>query len=46
LIAHVPASSGEEFHAGESVDLLIDLERHMLLFDYPAEGLEREIALE
>ncbi len=46
LTAHIPATSGEEFHAGQSVDLLMHLEKHMLLFDYPAEGLDSEIALE
>jgi len=46
LIAHVPVTSGEEFQLGESVDLIMDLEKHMLLFDYPAEGLENETAVE
>ena len=46
LVAHVPVTSEKEFDVGESVDLLVDQVKHMLLFDYPAEGLEREIALE
>jgi ABC-type Fe3+/spermidine/putrescine transport system ATPase subunit len=46
LVAHVPAVSEEEFHVGEGVDVLLDEEKHMLLFDLPAEGLEKEIALE
>lgn len=46
LVAHVPATSEQEFHAGEKVDVLMDQGEHMLLFDYPAEGLEKEIALE
>lgn len=46
LVAHVPAVSEEEFHVGEDVDVLLDEERHTLLFDLPAEGLENEIALE
>jgi ABC-type Fe3+/spermidine/putrescine transport system ATPase subunit len=45
LVAHIPAVAGEEFQAGESVDLLLG-EEHILLFDSPAEGLEKEIALE
>lgn len=47
LTVHVPAASeGEEFRVGDSVDLLLDQGKHMLLFDYPVEGLEKEIALE
>lgn len=47
LIVHVP-STGEsrEFSVGESVDLLLGKNGHMLLFDYPVDGLENEIALE
>jgi ABC-type Fe3+/spermidine/putrescine transport system ATPase subunit len=47
LVAHVPAASErEEFRVGESVDVALDRGEHMLLFDYPAKGLEKEIALE
>jgi hypothetical protein len=45
-VAHLPATSEQEFHVGESVDVLMAEGKHMLLFDYPAEGLEKEIALE
>jgi ABC-type Fe3+/spermidine/putrescine transport system ATPase subunit len=45
LVVHIPAASEEEFHVGDSVDLLLG-EEHILLFDSPAEGLEKEIALE
>lgn len=47
LVAHVPTSADTEgFRVGDSVDVLLDQEEHMLLFDYPTEGLEKEIALE
>jgi len=47
LIAHVPTlEETEEFQVGESVDVPIQKVRHMLLFDYPTEGLEKAIALE
>lgn len=34
------------FRAGESVSVLLEEGAHMLLFDYPSEGLEKEISLE
>lgn len=34
------------FRVGESVSVLLEDGVHMLLFDYPAEGLEKEISLE
>jgi ABC-type Fe3+/spermidine/putrescine transport system ATPase subunit len=46
LTAHVPAGLENEFRVGESVDVRLDQEKHILLFDFPEEGLEREIALE
>jgi putative spermidine/putrescine transport system ATP-binding protein len=46
LVAHVAAAPQEELHVGESVDVVLDQEKQILLFDLPAEGLEREIALE
>ena len=46
IVAHLPATSEQEFHVGESVEVLMAEGKHMLLFDYPAEGLEKEIALE
>lgn len=47
LVAHVPSMSEEdEFRVEERVDLHLDEGKHMLLFDYPPEGLEKEIALE
>jgi ABC-type Fe3+/spermidine/putrescine transport system ATPase subunit len=45
LMAHVPATENRDFRVGESVGVL-PIEEHMLLFDYPTEGLEKEIALE
>lgn len=45
LVAHVPATQNKGFHVGDSVGVL-PIEEHMLLFDYPKEGLEKEIALE
>lgn len=47
LVAHVPAASEREgFRVGDGVDVALDHGEHMLLFDYPTEGLEKEIALE
>lgn len=34
------------FRVGESVSVLIEGYSHILIFDYPAEGLEKEISLE
>ncbi len=34
------------FRVGESVSVLLANDAHMLLFDYPKEGLEKEISLE
>jgi ABC-type Fe3+/spermidine/putrescine transport system ATPase subunit len=34
------------FRVGESVSVLLEDGVHMLLFDYPTEGLEKEISLE
>jgi ABC-type Fe3+/spermidine/putrescine transport system ATPase subunit len=34
------------FRIGESVSILVGNSAHMLLFDYPPEGLDREISLE
>jgi ABC-type Fe3+/spermidine/putrescine transport system ATPase subunit len=47
LIVHVPFT-GEigGFRVGESVGLTLGTSGHMLLFDYPVDGLEKEIALE
>jgi ABC-type Fe3+/spermidine/putrescine transport system ATPase subunit len=46
LVTLAPSASEQEFHVGESVDVLMGQGKHMLLFDYPAEGLEKEVALE
>jgi ABC-type Fe3+/spermidine/putrescine transport system ATPase subunit len=46
LVVHVPVTSDKRFKVGQSVKCLLDEGKHMLLFDYPAERLEREIALE
>lgn len=47
LVAHTTTTSelDKGFHVEEKVDLMLE-EKHMLLFDYPGEGLEKEIALE
>ena len=47
LVAHVATTSelDGEFHVGDRVGLVSE-GKHMLLFDYPKEGLEKEIALE
>jgi ABC-type Fe3+/spermidine/putrescine transport system ATPase subunit len=46
LIVHQATSSGsEEFRPGDKVTVVID-EKHMLLFSFPAQGLEKELALE
>ena len=34
------------FRVGESVSVLLEDNAHMLLFDYPEEGLEKEVSLE
>jgi ABC-type Fe3+/spermidine/putrescine transport system ATPase subunit len=46
VVAQVPATSKQEFHVGESVDVVMEQGKHMLLFDYPRKGLEKEVALE
>jgi ABC-type Fe3+/spermidine/putrescine transport system ATPase subunit len=46
LVAHVPVASEENFHVGEDVHVRLHQGKHILLFDLPEEGLEREIALE
>jgi putative spermidine/putrescine transport system ATP-binding protein len=47
LIVHVPSvRESEGFHVGESVHLSFGNNEHTLLFDYPIDGLEKEIALE
>ena len=47
LVAHTTTTSelDKGFHVEDKVDLVLD-GKHMLLFDYPTEGLEKEIALE
>ncbi|HUK26911.1 MAG TPA: ABC transporter ATP-binding protein [Candidatus Acidoferrales bacterium] len=40
------AEYGTGFRVGENVSVLLEESVHMLLFDYPAEGLEKEISLE
>jgi len=46
LTAHQAMTSDvEEFRIGDVVNIEID-EKHMLLFNYPPEGLEKELALE
>ena len=37
---------GTGFSVGENVSVLLEESAHMLLFDYPAEGLAKEISLE
>jgi ABC-type Fe3+/spermidine/putrescine transport system ATPase subunit len=34
------------FRVGENVSVLVDTDAHILIFDYPGEGLEKEISLE
>lgn len=43
-VSTVEYSTG--FRVGEDVSLLLEDNAHMLLFDYPAEGLEKEVSLE
>ena len=47
LVTHAATTSEleEGFHVGDRVELVSE-GKHMLLFDYPEEGLEKEIALE
>jgi len=47
MVVHVP-STGETggFAVGESVNVALGKSGHMLLFNYPVEGLEKETALE
>jgi len=46
LIAHQATASGfTDFKAGDTVTIVVD-EKHMLLFNSPAQGLEKELALE
>jgi ABC-type Fe3+/spermidine/putrescine transport system ATPase subunit len=47
LIVHVATASESDggFEVGDEVDLTIEM-KHILLFDCPTEGLEKEIALE
>lgn len=47
ILAYVPTTDeSEEFRVGDSVGVLLGDSKHMLLFDWPTEGLEKEIALE
>lgn len=46
LVVHVSSNVEKEFLVGEIVDVFVREGAHMLLFDYPKEGLEKEIALE
>jgi len=47
LVVHMPnARELREFRAGDEVAVRLGDVGHMLLFDYPPEGLEKEIALE
>lgn len=46
LIVHQATASGStQFNVGDTVTIVVD-EKHMLLFNSPAEGLEKELALE
>jgi ABC-type Fe3+/spermidine/putrescine transport system ATPase subunit len=40
------AEFGTGFRVGEPVSLLLQDDAHMLLFDYPEQGLDKEVALE
>jgi ABC-type Fe3+/spermidine/putrescine transport system ATPase subunit len=47
VIAEVStAGDSTEFTVGKSVSVVLEEDAHMLLFDYPPEGLEKEISLE
>lgn len=47
LVAHAPTTAVvNRFGVGDRVAVPLSQSEHMLLFDYPAEGLEKEIALE
>ena len=46
LLVHVSSNVEKEFKVDEIVDVFMREGAHMLLFDYPNEGLEKEIALE
>jgi len=47
IIAQIPSTSDvEEFHVGDTVSASLNQVEHILLFDYPKEGLEKETALE
>jgi ABC-type Fe3+/spermidine/putrescine transport system ATPase subunit len=47
LVVHVPISAeNKTFREGDRVKVLLADPEHMLLFDYPTEGLEKETALE
>lgn len=46
IVAESTVEYSTEFRVGESVSVLLEDRAHMLLFDYPAEGLEKEVSLE
>ena len=47
LVAHAPTTAKVNgFRVGDRVAVPLSQSEHMLLFDYPKEGLEKEIALE
>jgi ABC-type Fe3+/spermidine/putrescine transport system ATPase subunit len=46
VVAESTAEYSTGFRVGEPVSLLLEDERHVLLFDYPEEGLDSAVALE
>lgn len=46
IIAHVPSGENHYLRVGEPARISFGSGEHMLLFDYPIDGLEKELALE
>jgi ABC-type Fe3+/spermidine/putrescine transport system ATPase subunit len=46
ILAHVPSGESRSLRIGERTNASFGDGEHMLLFDYPIEGLEKELALE
>ena len=46
ILAHVPSGESSSLRIGERTNVSFRDGEHMLLFDYPIEGLEKELALE
>jgi ABC-type Fe3+/spermidine/putrescine transport system ATPase subunit len=46
IVAHVPSSAAARLAVGDNVILSMSHNEHMLLYDYPVDGIEKEVALE